>query len=94
MLHDCKLTENAVIVRFNVNQNAILVYIHFKSSYLRYQLFLQLKQDILTGRLVPPHNTAIQMAALALQCEIVLSYVKELITTFSIFQPSLEILIH
>jgi hypothetical protein len=35
----------------------------------RYQLFLQLKQDVLTGRLVPPHNVAVQLAALALQCE-------------------------
>ena len=34
----------------------------------RYQLFLQLKQDVLTGRLSPPHNVAVQLAALALQC--------------------------
>lgn len=43
---------------------------NLREEITRYQLFLQLKQDILTGRLVPPHETAIQMAALALQSEL------------------------
>ncbi|XP_043276591.1 band 4.1-like protein 5 isoform X2 [Venturia canescens] len=36
----------------------------------RYQFFLQLKQDILEGRLNCPHQTAVQLAALALQSEL------------------------
>lgn len=34
----------------------------------RYQFFLQLKLDILEGRLECPQNTCIELAALALQC--------------------------
>ncbi|XP_034941900.1 band 4.1-like protein 5 isoform X2 [Chelonus insularis] len=36
----------------------------------RYQFFLQLKQDILEGKLHCPHNVAVQLAALALQSEL------------------------
>lgn len=36
----------------------------------RYQFFLQLKLDILEGRLECPQNTCIELAALALQCMI------------------------
>ncbi|VDP06539.1 unnamed protein product [Soboliphyme baturini] len=36
----------------------------------RYLLFLQLKQDILTGKLDCPYETAIELAALALQSEL------------------------
>ncbi|KAG7210895.1 hypothetical protein KM043_016275 [Ampulex compressa] len=36
----------------------------------RYQFFLQLKQDILEGRLYCPHQIAVQLAALALQSEL------------------------
>ncbi|KAG8038328.1 hypothetical protein G9C98_006655 [Cotesia typhae] len=36
----------------------------------RYQFFLQLKQDILEGKLHCPHNVAIQLSALALQSEL------------------------
>jgi len=43
---------------------------NLREEITRYQLFLQLKQDILTGRLVPPYATAIQMAAMALQSEL------------------------
>jgi len=43
---------------------------NLREEITRYQLFLQLKQDILTGRLVPPPKIAIQMAALALQSEL------------------------
>lgn len=35
----------------------------------RYQFFLQLKQDILEGKLYCPHNVAVQLSALALQCK-------------------------
>lgn len=35
----------------------------------RYQFFLQLKQDVLEGRLHCPHQVTVQLAALALQCE-------------------------
>ncbi|KAK7590193.1 hypothetical protein V9T40_001806 [Parthenolecanium corni] len=34
----------------------------------RYQFFLQLRQDILDGRLECPENVTIELAALALQC--------------------------
>ena len=37
--------------------------------FYRYQLFLQLKQDVLTGRLQPPNNISVQLAALSLQCK-------------------------
>ncbi|XP_072028599.1 uncharacterized protein [Amphiura filiformis] len=36
----------------------------------RYLFFLQLKQDILTGRLEPPYETAVELSALALQSEL------------------------
>ena len=32
-------------------------------------MFLQLKQDILSGRLVAPPQISVQLSALALQCE-------------------------
>ena len=35
----------------------------------RYQFFLQLKQDLLTGRLECPYATSIEFAAAALQCK-------------------------
>lgn len=35
----------------------------------RYQFFLQLKQDILQGRLDCAYQTAVELSALALQCE-------------------------
>ncbi len=35
----------------------------------RYQFFLQLKQDILDGKLECPENVTIELSALALQCE-------------------------
>lgn len=35
----------------------------------RYQFFLQLKQDVVEGRLPCPHQIVVQLAALALQCE-------------------------
>lgn len=35
----------------------------------RYQFFLQLKQDLLDGKLESPENVAIELAALALQCK-------------------------
>lgn len=35
----------------------------------RYQFFLQLKQDILQGRLDCVYQTAVELSALALQCE-------------------------
>ena len=38
----------------------------------RYQFFLQLKQDVLEGKLHCPHQTAVQLAALALQCKLLL----------------------
>lgn len=39
----------------------------------RYQFFLQLKQDILDGKLECPDNVTIELAALALQCEYLLT---------------------
>ena len=36
---------------------------------VRYQLFLQLKQDILTSRLTCSNETNVELAALALQCK-------------------------
>ncbi|CAG0904789.1 unnamed protein product, partial [Cyprideis torosa] len=36
----------------------------------RYQFFLQLKNDVLCGRLTAPHETMVEMAALALQSEL------------------------
>ncbi|CAD1481249.1 unnamed protein product, partial [Heterotrigona itama] len=35
----------------------------------RYQFFLQLKQDVLEGKLHCPHQVSVQLAALALQCQ-------------------------
>lgn len=37
----------------------------------RYQFFLQLKQDVLEGKLHCPHQVAVQLAALALQCKFI-----------------------
>lgn len=34
----------------------------------RYQFFLQLKQDVLEGKLHCPHQTLVQLCALTLQC--------------------------
>lgn len=39
------------------------------SSFFRYQFFLQLKQDVFSGRLRAPNDTLIELAALSLQCE-------------------------
>ncbi|KAJ8024591.1 Band 4.1-like protein 5 [Holothuria leucospilota] len=36
----------------------------------RYIFFLQLKKDILDGRLVPPYDTSVELAALSLQSEL------------------------
>lgn len=41
---------------------------NLREELTRYQFFLQLKQDILTGKLDCPHQTAVELAALALQC--------------------------
>ena len=37
--------------------------------FTRYQFFLQVKLDILQGRLPVPRDLAVELAALALQCE-------------------------
>ncbi|MBN3306537.1 PTN4 phosphatase, partial [Amia calva] len=41
-----------------------------QEEYTRYQYFLQLKQDILTGRLPCPYNTAVLLASYAVQSEL------------------------
>lgn len=41
-----------------------------QEEYTRYQYFLQLKQDILTGRLPCPYNTAALLASYAVQSEL------------------------
>ncbi|XP_041700068.2 tyrosine-protein phosphatase non-receptor type 4-like isoform X1 [Coregonus clupeaformis] len=41
-----------------------------QEEYTRYQYFLQLKQDILTGRLPCPHNTAALLASYSVQSEL------------------------
>ncbi|KAG2459381.1 tyrosine-protein phosphatase non-receptor type 4 isoform X1 [Polypterus senegalus] len=41
-----------------------------QEEYTRYQYFLQLKQDILTGRLPCPYNTAALLASFAVQSEL------------------------
>uniref|UniRef100_A0A8D3D9K1 protein-tyrosine-phosphatase n=1 Tax=Scophthalmus maximus TaxID=52904 RepID=A0A8D3D9K1_SCOMX len=41
-----------------------------QEEYTRYQYFLQTKQDILTGRLPCPHNTAALLASYAVQSEL------------------------
>ncbi|XP_049824922.1 band 4.1-like protein 5 isoform X2 [Aethina tumida] len=43
---------------------------NLREELTRYQFFLQLKQDILEGRLECPHETAVKLAALALQSEL------------------------
>ena len=56
----------AVSLLINVNL------IHFTSlrhSFTRYQFFLQLKLDLLSGRLECPYATSVELAALSLQCE-------------------------
>ncbi|KAM8789750.1 tyrosine-protein phosphatase non-receptor type 4 isoform 6-T7 [Rhynchonycteris naso] len=40
-----------------------------QEEYTRYQYFLQIKQDILTGRLLCPYNTAALLASFAVQSE-------------------------
>ncbi|XP_063144886.1 tyrosine-protein phosphatase non-receptor type 4 isoform X4 [Candoia aspera] len=45
-----------------------------QEEYTRYQYFLQIKQDILTGRLPCPYNTAVLLASYAVQCK----YISEL----------------
>ncbi|KAM3835921.1 LOW QUALITY PROTEIN: tyrosine-protein phosphatase non-receptor type 4-like [Diretmus argenteus] len=41
-----------------------------QEEYTRYQYFLQIKQDILTGRLPCPHNTAALLASYSVQSEL------------------------
>ncbi|XP_030065811.1 tyrosine-protein phosphatase non-receptor type 4 isoform X4 [Microcaecilia unicolor] len=41
-----------------------------QEEYTRYQYFLQIKQDILTGRLPCPYNTAVLLASYAVQSEL------------------------
>ncbi|XP_066089262.1 tyrosine-protein phosphatase non-receptor type 4 isoform X2 [Saccopteryx bilineata] len=41
-----------------------------QEEYTRYQYFLQIKQDILTGRLLCPYNTAALLASFAVQSEL------------------------
>ena len=41
------------------------------STHSRYQFFLQIKQDVLTGKLEVPQPTAIELAALCVQCKYV-----------------------
>ncbi|XP_022902726.2 band 4.1-like protein 5 isoform X2 [Onthophagus taurus] len=43
---------------------------NLREELTRYQFFLQLKQDILEGRLECPHQTAVELAALSLQSEL------------------------
>ncbi|XP_065167238.1 band 4.1-like protein 5 isoform X2 [Atheta coriaria] len=43
---------------------------NLREELTRYQFFLQLKQDILDGRLECPHQTAVELSALALQSEL------------------------
>lgn len=43
---------------------------NLREELTRYQFFLQLKQDILDGKLECPHQTAVELAALALQCKL------------------------
>lgn len=40
----------------------------FSAFVFRYQVFLQVKQDLLQGRLPCPFNTAAQLGAYAIQC--------------------------
>ena len=42
---------------------------NLREELTRYQFFLQLKQDILTGKLKPATQTVIELAALVLQCK-------------------------
>lgn len=42
---------------------------NLREELTRYQFFLQLKQDILEGRLECPYETAVKLAAFALQCK-------------------------
>ncbi|CAG0895569.1 unnamed protein product [Darwinula stevensoni] len=43
---------------------------NLREELTRYQFFLQLKNDILSGRLECPHQTAVELAAIALQSEL------------------------
>jgi len=40
----------------------------------RYELFLQLKEDVLSGKLECPFETTVELAAFALQCECMLVF--------------------
>lgn len=42
---------------------------NLREELTRYQFFLQLKQDILDGKLECPHQTAVELSALSLQCK-------------------------
>lgn len=42
---------------------------NLREELTRYQFFLQLKHDILDGRLECPYQTAVELSALALQCK-------------------------
>lgn len=42
---------------------------NLREEITRYQLFLQLKKDILSGQLPAPHETCVDLAALSIQCE-------------------------
>ena len=58
--HTCTHTHYYIIYYYHI----ILYYIP-----TRYQFFLQLKEDILSGKLETPFDTTVQLAAYALQCE-------------------------
>ncbi len=49
--------------------NPLPWYVCYTLICCRYQFFLQLKQDLLTGRLECPYATSIEFAAAALQCK-------------------------
>ena len=50
-------------------------------------MFLQLKQDILSGRLLPPPQISVQLSALALQCEGILYKFRILVFHISCYSP-------
>lgn len=50
-------------------------------------MFLQLKQDILSGRLLPPPQISVQLSALALQCECILYKFRILSFIFLVIFP-------
>jgi hypothetical protein len=55
----------------------------------RYQFFLQLKQDLLTGRLECPYATSVEFAAAALQCKLHLGFRMIQIRAPSVADPQL-----